>query len=89
MRLSNKYHNRTIVLWPIVIEVNDYWDRIGRLFIQRGWRSDIRKCYDAWKATNTSFSLERGKQHLSKWHLKIIKGNDIAVDLFVRSRTCR
>lgn len=34
---------------PVVIEVNDSWDRTGQYFIRRGWRDEIRDCYKAWK----------------------------------------
>lgn len=34
---------------PVVIEVNDMWDRTGQYFIRRGWRNEIRDCYMAWK----------------------------------------
>lgn len=34
---------------PVVIEVNDMWDRTGQYFIRRGWRNDIRDCYRAWE----------------------------------------
>lgn len=34
---------------PVVIEVNDMWDRTGQYFIRRGWRKEIRDCYLAWK----------------------------------------
>lgn len=34
---------------PVVIEVNDFWDRTGQYFIRKGWRSEIRDCYNAWK----------------------------------------
>ncbi|MBQ6087133.1 MAG: hypothetical protein IJK96_03640 [Bacteroidales bacterium] len=34
---------------PVVIEVNDFWDRTGQYFIRRGWRNEIRDCYLAWK----------------------------------------
>lgn len=33
---------------PYVIEVNDMWDRTGQLFIGRGWKKEIKECYDAW-----------------------------------------
>ena len=33
---------------PYVIEVNDMWDRTGQLFIGRGWKPEIKACYDAW-----------------------------------------
>lgn len=35
---------------PIIIEVNDMWDRTGQLFIGRGWHREIKECYDAWKS---------------------------------------
>jgi hypothetical protein len=34
---------------PVVIEVNDFWDRTGQYFIRRGWRNEIRDCYLAWR----------------------------------------
>jgi hypothetical protein len=34
---------------PVVIEVNDFWDRTGQYFIQKGWRKEIRDCYLAWR----------------------------------------
>lgn len=34
---------------PVVIEVNDFWDRTGQYFIRRGWRNEIRDCYLSWK----------------------------------------
>jgi hypothetical protein len=33
---------------PKIIEVNDMWDRTGQIFIGRGWRKEIRDCYNAW-----------------------------------------
>ncbi len=47
---------------PVVIEVNDFWDRTGQFFIRRGWRNDIRDCYIAWKATGKDYSV--GPQRL-------------------------
>lgn len=41
---------------PIVIEVNDFWDRTGQFFIRRGWRNEIRDCYLAWKATGKKYA---------------------------------
>lgn len=35
---------------PVVIEVNDFWDRTGQYFIRRGWRNEIRECYLAWRS---------------------------------------
>ena len=37
---------------PIVIEVNDMWDRTGQLFIRKGWREEIRECYLTWLEYN-------------------------------------
>ena len=42
---------------PVVIEVNDFWDRTGQLFIRKGWRSDIRDCYLAWKSTGKTYII--------------------------------
>lgn len=40
---------------PVVIEVNDFWDRTGQYFIRRGWRDEIRDCYLAWKKTGKNY----------------------------------
>lgn len=40
---------------PVVIEVNDFWDRTGQYFIRRGWRDEIRDCYLAWQKTGKSY----------------------------------
>lgn len=34
---------------PVVIEINDFWDRTGQFFIRRGWRNEIRDCYLSWR----------------------------------------
>ena len=47
---------------PVVIEVNDFWDRTGQYFIRRGWRNEIRDCYLAWKAIGKDYSV--GPQRL-------------------------
>lgn len=47
---------------PVVIEVNDFWDRTGQFFIRKGWRNEIRDCYLAWKATGKDYSV--GPQRL-------------------------
>lgn len=47
---------------PVVIEVNDFWDRTGQFFIRRGWRNEIRDCYLAWKQTDKDYSV--GPQRL-------------------------
>lgn len=33
---------------PVIIEINNYWDTTGQLFIGRGWRDEVKKCYEAW-----------------------------------------
>ena len=34
---------------PIIIEINNYWDTTGQLFLGKGWRNEVRDCYLAWK----------------------------------------
>jgi len=58
---------------PVVIEVNDFWDRTGQLFIRRGWRNEIRDCYLAWKKTGVKYPLQRQNNPLSKSHLERIE----------------
>ena len=41
---------------PVIIEVNDFWDRTGQFFIGKGWRNEIRDCYLAWKETGKNYS---------------------------------
>ena len=41
---------------PVIIEVNDFWDRTGQLFIKKGWRKEIRDCFLAWKNTGKDYS---------------------------------
>ncbi len=41
---------------PVIIEVNDFWDRTGQFFIRHGWRNEIRECYLAWKKTGKNYS---------------------------------
>lgn len=44
---------------PVVIEVNDSWDRTGQLFIQRGWKNEIRECFDEWNKIGYNPVVER------------------------------
>ena len=44
---------------PVVIEVNDLWDRTGQYFIRRGWRNEIRDCFIAWK--RVGYKTYRGR----------------------------
>ena len=55
---------------PLVIEVNDSWDRTSQYFICRGWRSEIRKCYTAWKDRGYYPIVERSTNNLSQLDLK-------------------
>ena len=57
---------------PVVIEVNDFWDRTGQYFIRRGWRNEIRSCYLAWKSTGRSYIIGRDRNRLPKGFLKTI-----------------
>lgn len=57
---------------PMVIEVNDFWDRLGQLFLRRGWRYEIRDCYKAWLKTNKKYYFGRMSNMLTKRHLKKI-----------------
>ena len=34
---------------PVIIEINNWWDPTGQLFIGKGWREDVRDCYFAWE----------------------------------------
>ena len=57
---------------PVVIEVNDFWDRTGQFFIRRGWRNEIRDCYLAWKKTGKDYDMERQPNRLSRKELDYI-----------------
>ena len=57
---------------PVVVEVNDMWDRTGQLFIRRGWREEIRDCYRAWKKTDAKYVLYRQQNELKRKHLSVI-----------------
>ena len=57
---------------PVVIEVNDFWDRTGQFFIRRGWRNEIRDCYLAWQKTGKKYKMYRQPNALAKDHLKKI-----------------
>lgn len=56
---------------PVVVEVNDFWDRTGQYFIRRGWRNEIRDCYLAWKATGKKYAT--GVLRLPLKNEKLIK----------------
>ena len=54
---------------PVIIEVNDFWDRTGQFFIKKGWRKEIRDCYLAWKKTGKEYTLFRQPNELDLDHL--------------------
>lgn len=33
---------------PVIVEINNWWDTTGQLFIGHGWHAEVRACYDAW-----------------------------------------
>ena len=55
---------------PVVIEVNDMWDRTGQLFTHHGWRDDIRDCYMKWKSTGVDYIMSRDSNALNMKRLK-------------------
>lgn len=55
---------------PVVIEVNDYWDRTGQFFIHKGWRAEIRDCYKSWKATGYKATRGRTADSISSVRLE-------------------
>ena len=57
---------------PVVIEVNDFWDTTGQLFIRKGWRNEIRDCFLDWKRTDTDFATRRPTIKISPRHLQKI-----------------
>lgn len=61
---------------PVVIEVNDFWDRTGQYFIRRGWRDEIRDCYLAWQKTGLEYKMYRQPNALNLQHLKKIAANE-------------
>lgn len=61
---------------PLVIEVNDFWDRTGQYFIRRGWRNEIRDCYKAWKKEGVEYLMYRQPNMLPLSHLLKIYKNE-------------
>lgn len=57
---------------PVVIEINDFWDRTGQFFIRHGWRKEIRDCYMAWKKTGNNYVIGRDRNVLPEKMLKQI-----------------
>lgn len=61
---------------PLVIEVNDFWDRTGQYFIRKGWRNEIRDCFLAWEKEDRDYSMYRQMNKLSLQHLKKIASHE-------------
>lgn len=61
---------------PLVIEVNDFWDRTGQYFIRRGWRNEIRDCYKSWKKEGVEYLMYRQPNMLPLSHLLKIYKNE-------------
>jgi hypothetical protein len=57
---------------PVVIEVNDMWDKTFQYFIRRGWRNEIRDCYFAWKKLDRDYKMYRQPNALTLEHLQRI-----------------
>lgn len=57
---------------PVIIEINDFWDTTGQLFIKKGWRESIRKCYLAWYVQNLkdNVNYDMGRRNPAKMSLK-------------------
>lgn len=60
---------------PVIIEVNDFWDRTGQYFIRRGWRYEIKDCYTAWKNHGTEYTMYRQRNLLTQKHLHKLYNN--------------
>ena len=58
---------------PIVIEVNDSWDRIGQYFIRRGWKNEIKECFNAWVNVEYDPKVERFINNKSVKYLDKLK----------------
>ena len=61
---------------PVVVEVNDFWDRTGQYFIKKGWKKEIRDCYLAWKKTGKKYTLFRQPNELDSDHLIRISAHE-------------
>ena len=61
---------------PVVIEVNDFWDRVGQCFIRHGWREEIRNCYMEWKRNGSEYGSGRYRNDLPMTRLINIMGRD-------------
>lgn len=61
---------------PLVVEINDLWDRTGQCFIRRGWRKEIRDCFFAWQKTGKKYYMGRFNNNISTKRLEKIAKND-------------
>ena len=61
---------------PVIIEINDCWDTTGQLFIQKGWRKEIRECYLAWKKYVRQYNVRYGMGRIDPPSVGLIKKID-------------
>lgn len=61
---------------PYIIEVNDFWDTTGQLFIGKGWREEVKQCHLEWEKynnqTGVAYPFERQNNLLNNHKLKNI-----------------
>lgn len=62
---------------PIVVEVNDFWDRTLQYFIKKGWRNEIRECYNEWCKTDYEYFAYRGTGNLTSEHISRIVSQNL------------
>lgn len=55
---------------PVVIEVNDSWDRTGQLFIGAGWKDEIKACFQKWSECAYKYNVERWTVNIQKDKMK-------------------
>lgn len=61
---------------PVVIEMNDFWDTTGQLFIQRGWRNEIRECYLVWRAYSREYDVDCSMGRVNSASCELIRKVD-------------
>lgn len=61
---------------PVIIEINDCWDTTGQLFIQKGWRKEIRECYLAWKKYVRQYNVRYGMGRINPPSVSLIRKID-------------
>ena len=61
---------------PVIIEINDFWDTTGQLFIQRGWRNEIRECYLVWRAYSREYDVDCSMGRVNSASCELIRKVD-------------